>query len=381
MLDRIDALLFAVPRCCGTTQLGASDAISLNAQPKPLPGDDSLHPKTSLIPAKAFQRQRLFASDALMNSLVPGQSDCPKAQRDKLSMTDTAASMFSLLEEWMLTYSRGRSSRGESCKHEDGTSLGATVRGREGLPSAARPRGGDWLEDEMAHWHHSGVCTVLSLLSPNRRTHASLHMKRIAILGSTGSIGRSTAQRGRNLSRAFPSCAALRRRSNMWNSSLELARRWKPRLISIMTAVDAEILRSRLQTSGTENVEVVHGRLGPCRWPLIRMWILWSARCWRGRAQSHLRSGTVGQDGRVGQQAMSGGSGRIDHRRGAPPGKPLLPIDSEHDAVHQCLRGGRMEEVDASADRLRRALSLHTQVAIFLISVAQALNHPTWNGA
>ncbi len=27
-------------------------------------------------------------------------------------------------------------------------------------------------------------------------------------------------------------------------------------------------------------------------------------------------------------------------------GKPLLPIDSEHNAVHQCLRGGRMDEVE-----------------------------------
>ena len=27
-------------------------------------------------------------------------------------------------------------------------------------------------------------------------------------------------------------------------------------------------------------------------------------------------------------------------------GKPLLPIDSEHNAIHQCLRGGRRDEVD-----------------------------------
>lgn len=33
------------------------------------------------------------------------------------------------------------------------------------LALAARPRGGDWLGDEIAHWHHSGVDTVLSLLS------------------------------------------------------------------------------------------------------------------------------------------------------------------------------------------------------------------------
>ena len=35
------------------------------------------------------------------------------------------------------------------------------------LALAARPRGGDWLEDEIGHWHHSGVDTVLSLLSPD----------------------------------------------------------------------------------------------------------------------------------------------------------------------------------------------------------------------
>ena len=35
------------------------------------------------------------------------------------------------------------------------------------LALAARPRGGDWLADEIANWHRSGVDTVLSLLSPD----------------------------------------------------------------------------------------------------------------------------------------------------------------------------------------------------------------------
>ncbi len=35
------------------------------------------------------------------------------------------------------------------------------------LALAARPRGGDWLEDEIARWHDSGVDIVLSLLSPD----------------------------------------------------------------------------------------------------------------------------------------------------------------------------------------------------------------------
>ena len=41
----------------------------------------------------------------------------------------------------------------------------------------------------------------------------------------------------------------------------------------------------------------------------------------------------------------------------------ILPIDSEHNAVHQCLRGGRMEEVRRSlADRLGRAIPQHSQI-------------------
>jgi protein-tyrosine phosphatase len=34
------------------------------------------------------------------------------------------------------------------------------------LALAARPRGGDWLEDEMSGWRGAGVDTVLSLLTP-----------------------------------------------------------------------------------------------------------------------------------------------------------------------------------------------------------------------
>jgi len=45
--------------------------------------------------------------------------------------------------------------------------------------------------------------------------------------------------------------------------------------------------------------------------------------------------------------------------------KPLLPIDSEHNAVHQCLRGGRWRKWSASGWTLLAAVSLHTEVTIF----------------
>jgi 1-deoxy-D-xylulose-5-phosphate reductoisomerase len=60
-------------------------------------------------------------------------------------------------------------------------------------------------------------------------------------------------------------------------------------------------------------------------------------------------------------------------------GKPLLPIDSEHNAVHQCLRGGRMEEVRRIWLTASGGPFLHTPKSKFAdITVEQALNHPTW---
>ncbi len=60
-------------------------------------------------------------------------------------------------------------------------------------------------------------------------------------------------------------------------------------------------------------------------------------------------------------------------------GKPLLPIDSEHNAVHQCLRGGRMDEVERVWLTASGGPFLHTPREQFAsITVAQALNHPTW---
>src|SRR4051812_43900194 len=60
-------------------------------------------------------------------------------------------------------------------------------------------------------------------------------------------------------------------------------------------------------------------------------------------------------------------------------GKPLLPIDSEHNAVHQCMRGGRLDEVKTVWLTASGGPFLHTPVRdMVAISVQQALNHPTW---
>jgi protein-tyrosine phosphatase len=42
------------------------------------------------------------------------------------------------------------------------------------LAMASRPRGGDWLEDEMAAWRQAGISTVLSLLTPEEERELDL---------------------------------------------------------------------------------------------------------------------------------------------------------------------------------------------------------------
>ena len=60
-------------------------------------------------------------------------------------------------------------------------------------------------------------------------------------------------------------------------------------------------------------------------------------------------------------------------------GKPLLPIDSEHNAIHQCMRGGRLNEVERVWLTASGGPFLNTPKSEFeKITVEQALNHPTW---
>ena len=88
-------------------------------------------------------------------------------------------------------------------------------------------------------------------------------MKRIAILGSTGSIGRSTL----SVAEAYPErfqITTLAAGSNL-DAAFEQAMRWRPRVISIAAEKDAGTLRSRLKKENLGEIEVVHGSAGTVR--------------------------------------------------------------------------------------------------------------------
>ena len=203
-------------------------------------------------------------------------------------------------------------------------------------------------------------------------------MKRIAILGSTGSIGRST----QSVAEAYPDrfqIVTLAAGSNL-TAAFEQAKRWKPRVISMAAEKDADSLRAQLKRDGLGEIEVVHGAAGTVRvatHPDVDFVV--SAIVGVAGLEATYEAVRAGKTLGLATKECLVAAGGLITSEARKRGVALLPIDSEHNAVHQCMRGGKMDEVKrvwltASGGPFR-----NTPASEFAsITVEQALNHPTW---
>src|SRR5450631_942267 len=203
-------------------------------------------------------------------------------------------------------------------------------------------------------------------------------MKRIAILGSTGSIGRSTL----SVAESYPDrfrIVTLAAGSNL-EAAFEQAQRWRPRVISMAAEADAEVLRSRLKQEGLGEIEVVHGAAGTVRVAThAEVDFVVSAIVGVAGLEATYEAVRAGKVLGLANKECLVAAGELITAEARKQGKPLLPIDSEHNAVHQCLRGGRMDEVERIWLTASGGPFLKTPKAEFAsITVEQALNHPTW---
>jgi 1-deoxy-D-xylulose-5-phosphate reductoisomerase len=203
-------------------------------------------------------------------------------------------------------------------------------------------------------------------------------MKRIAILGSTGSIGRSTLSVVESYPDRFQ-IVALAAGRNL-DAAIEQAIRWKPRVLSLASEKDADAIRKKLKESNGNDTEVVHGPAGGVRaatHPQVDFVV--SAIVGVAGLEATYEAVKAGKTVGLANKECLVAAGELITAEARRQGKPLLPIDSEHNAVHQCLRGGRMNEVARIWLTASGGPFLHTPRAQFSsISVAQALNHPTW---
>jgi 1-deoxy-D-xylulose-5-phosphate reductoisomerase len=203
-------------------------------------------------------------------------------------------------------------------------------------------------------------------------------MKRLAILGSTGSIGQSTL----SIVEQFPdrySVVALAAGRNI-DEAFAQTLRWRPQIVSLATEELAGQLAAKLKQASVTGIEVVHGTAGTvaCATLPDADFVVSAIVGVSGLEATHAAILAGKPIGLANKECMVA-AGEILTAAARAHNVPILPIDSEHNAVHQCLRVGAHNEVKfiwltASGGPFRKL-----PLADFAnITPEQALKHPTW---
>jgi len=204
--------------------------------------------------------------------------------------------------------------------------------------------------------------------------------KGIAILGSTGSIGCNTLRVVESLGSDRFRVVALGAGHNVQTLAGQIAKHL-PELVSVDTEAAAHDLRALLFEQNIDLPRIIIGEAG-----LIEVATHPSAEC--------IVSATVGAVGFLPTlRALEAGkrvalanketlvmAGELMTKAARASGAELLPVDSEHNALHQCLRGEKHSEVrrivlTASGGPFRTKTKKQMQDS----TVSEALHHPTWN--
>ena len=200
-------------------------------------------------------------------------------------------------------------------------------------------------------------------------------MKRIAILGSTGSVGEQTLE----VAAAFPdrfqvvALAAGRRIEKL----AEQVRRFRPALVSVAEAEDALALRDLL---GAAAPAIAFGDAGLAEVATADADLVVSALVGAVGLEPTLAAIRAGRDVALANKEVMVMAGALVLREVKARGVRLLPVDSEHSAIFQVLAGQRPEDLlrivltasggpfrTWSAERIARA------------TIDEALAHPNWS--
>jgi len=150
--------------------------------------------------------------------------------------------------------------------------------------------------------------------------------------------------------------------------------------MSMAAEADANALRARMKKEGLGEIEVVHGAAGTVRVAThAEVDFVVSAIVGVAGLEATYEAVRAGKLLGLANKESLVAAGELITAEARKQGKPLLPIDSEHNAVHQCLRVGEHHEVKniwltASGGPFRQ-----TPLEDFAsITPEQALKHPTW---
>lgn len=166
-------------------------------------------------------------------------------------------------------------------------------------------------------------------------------MKTLSILGSTGSIGRQTISVVESLPHQFK-ITALAAGNNL-DELLPQIERHHPEVVSVATPQLADELSRRLRERNlTPFPEIHHGREGMLAvgtHPHAE--IVLSAAVGVVGLEATYEAVKLGRTVALSNKEVLVAAGELVMAAAAKSGRELLPVDSEHNAVHQCLRAGK----------------------------------------
>jgi len=201
-------------------------------------------------------------------------------------------------------------------------------------------------------------------------------VKRIAILGSTGSIGRSALA----VVDAHPSRLQVAALAAGDNAALlaEQINQYKPRVAAIATATGLDRLRPALSSATTTRVlSGADGLLEVASHPEVDVVICASA----GTAglEAVLAAIEAGKTIALANKEVLVMAGALVMEAAQRNRVSILPVDSEHNAIHQCLHGRNPDEIrrlilTASGGPFRAL----PEADLERVRPEAALRHPTW---
>lgn len=201
-------------------------------------------------------------------------------------------------------------------------------------------------------------------------------MKRIVIFGSTGSIGRQTLEVIRRLPEQFKAVGLAAGKN--WRLLSDQIKEFKPVAVALAGEQELKCLKREIASGG--GIELLSGRAGMERLAQMPDFDL-AVMAVTGAAgiRPTIDALSAGKDVALANKETLVAAGRLVMELSARKKASILPVDSEHSAIWQCLDGRQPGEIEkiiltASGGPFRE-FSLKEMDNV---TVDMALNHPNW---
>jgi 1-deoxy-D-xylulose-5-phosphate reductoisomerase len=201
-------------------------------------------------------------------------------------------------------------------------------------------------------------------------------MKNISILGSTGSIGTSTLEVIKeNHSQFGVISLAAGRNISLLKSQIE---QFEPKVVSVIDKAHAEQLRVMLGTS--KKTEILYGVEGYCEVASLReVDMVVSAIVGAAGLLPTFHAIEAGKDIALANKETMVMAGNLVVERALSRGVKIIPVDSEHSAIYQCIEGhnrNHIKKIILTASG--GPFFTMTRDQLSDVTLDDALKHPNW---